>query len=131
MHMANVTGACEKYLFRAIVNTKNGQRLRESGGFSYTRMRELALEKLSTIGLDPKRLCLHSLCSGGASAAANAGVRDRMFKRHGRWRSENAKDGYVIDSLLRPVKDWDQLNFTVFTMCCKHSYSKMKSNEVM
>ena len=39
---------------------------------------------------------------GGASAAANAGVPDRMFKRHGRWRCENAKDGYVKDSL----KDW-------------------------
>ena len=25
-------------------------------------------------------------------------VPDRLFKRHGRWRSENAKDGYVKDS---------------------------------
>ena len=32
---------------------------------------------------------------------------------------------------LRSVKDWDQLNFTIFTMSCKHSYSKMESNEVM
>ena len=32
---------------------------------------------------------------------------------------------------LRPVKDWDQLNFTVFTMYCKHNYSKMKCNEIM
>ena len=31
---------------------------------------------------------------------------------------------------LRPVKDWDQLNFTVCTMSCKHSYSKMKSKKV-
>ena len=99
MRMAIVTGACEKYLFRAIVNTKNGQRLRESGGISYTRMRELVLKKLSAIGLDPKRFGLHSLRSGGASAAANAGVPDRMFKWHGRWCSENAKDGYVKDSL--------------------------------
>ena len=29
------------------------------------------------------------------------------------------------------LRHWDQLNFTVFTMFCKHSYSKMKSNEVM
>ena len=78
------------------MNTKNGQRLRESGSVSYTRMRELVLEKLSAIGLDPKRIGLHSLRSGGASAA---GVPDRMFKWHGRWRSENAKDGYVKDSL--------------------------------
>jgi hypothetical protein len=34
----------------------------------------------------------------GATAAYNFGVPDRLFKRHGRWRSENAKDGYVKDS---------------------------------
>ena len=62
-------------------------------------MRELVLKKLSAIGLDPKRFGLHSLRSGGASAAENAGVPDRMFKWHGRWRSENAKDGDVKDSL--------------------------------
>ena len=33
------------------------------------------------------------------SAAANAGIPDRMFKRYCRWHSENAKDGYVKDSL--------------------------------
>ena len=38
---------------------------------------------------------------------------------------------YLCRQLLRSVKDWDQLNFTMFTMSCKHSYSKMKSNEVM
>ena len=41
---------------------------------------------------------LHSLRARGASAAANAGVEDQLFKRHRRWRSENAKDGYVKDS---------------------------------
>ena len=41
----------------------------------------------------------YSLRSGGATAAANAGVPDRLFKRHGRWASEPAKDGYVQDFL--------------------------------
>ena len=57
------------------------------------------LEKLALLGLDKSKFGLHSLRSGGASAAANAGVPDRWFKRHGRWRSENAKDGYVKDKL--------------------------------
>ena len=39
----------------------------------------------------------HSFQAGGATAAAAAQVPDRLFKRHGRWRSENAKDGYVKD----------------------------------
>ena len=41
----------------------------------------------------------HSVRSGGATAAANARVPDRLFKCHGRWASEWAKDGYVQDSL--------------------------------
>ena len=31
--------------------------------------------------------------------AANNGIKDRMFKRHGRWTSETAKDGYVKDNV--------------------------------
>ncbi len=61
-------------------------------------MRELFLAKLRELGFDPKLFGLHSLRSGGASAVANAGVPDRLFKRHGRWRSETAKDGYIKDS---------------------------------
>ena len=56
-------------------------------------------ETLKKAGRDPDKYGLHSLRSGGATAAANAGVPDRAFKRHGRWRSENAKDGYVKDTL--------------------------------
>ena len=66
---------------------------------SYTTVREAVLAKLEAIGLDKRQYGLHSLRAGGASAAANAGVPDRMLKRRGRWRSENAKDGYVKDSL--------------------------------
>ncbi len=42
---------------------------------------------------------LHSFRSGVASRAANMGIDDRIFKKHGRWRSETAKDGYVTDDL--------------------------------
>ena len=35
---------------------------------------------------------------GGATAAANAGVPDWLFKRHGRWCLKNAKDGYIEES---------------------------------
>ena len=40
----------------------------------------------------------HSLRSGGA-AATNAGIPDRLFKRHGHWSGDSVKDGYVKDSL--------------------------------
>ena len=100
MELASVGSDPEKYLFRGILHTKSGTKLRSAGGLSYTRVRELVMEKLTQIGLDKSKFGLHSLRSGGASAAANAGVPDRWFKRHGRWRSENAKDGYVKDKLV-------------------------------
>ena len=56
-------------------------------------------KKISSLGFDLKQFGLNSLRARGASAAANAGVPDRLFKRHGRWRSETAKDGYVKDSV--------------------------------
>lgn len=37
--------------------------------------------------------------SGGVTTAAINNVPDRLLKVHGRWRSENAKDGYVLDSI--------------------------------
>ena len=48
----------------------------------------------------------HGLRSGGGggTAAANTGVLDRLFKRHGRWSSESAKDGFVKDSLSSPCQ---------------------------
>ena len=100
MRLANISSTnSDNYLFRRLVSTKNGQKLRDSANLSYTRARELVLAMLESIGLDRKQFSLHSLRSGGASAAANAGVPDRHFKRHGRWRSESAKDGYVQDRI--------------------------------
>ena len=100
MSMANVTcDSTNSFLFGGIVNTKNGTRLRDKGGWSYTTVHEAILEKTEAIGLDKRQYELHSLRAGGASAAANAGVPDCMFKRHGSWRSGNAKDGYVEYSL--------------------------------
>ncbi len=90
----------EQYLFRAVLKTKRGETLRGGGSkMTYTRVRELVLQKLAALGLEVSRYGLHSLRAGGATAAANAGVPDRLFKRHGRWKSETAKDGYVKDSM--------------------------------
>ena len=97
--MAKLSPTSHLHLFRGIIHTKRGERLRPSGSISYTRMRELFLEKLTKLGFNAKVFSLHSLRSGGASTAANAGVPDRLFKRHGRWKSESAKDGYVKDSV--------------------------------
>ena len=96
MFMGGLTQSSEGFLFRPL--TRGGKELRPSGCLSYTRMRELLLERLESLGYPASQFGVHSLRSGGASAAAQAGVPDRLFKKHGRWRSEAAKDGYVKDS---------------------------------
>ena len=83
------------YLFRPI-NAKK-QALRQ-GKLSYTRIREVVIGMFKGVVTDVSVFVL-SFRSGGATAAANAGVPDRHFKRHGRWKSETAKDGYVKDLL--------------------------------
>ena len=98
LEMASISPTSSLCLFRGITKTKQGERLRASGSLSYTRMRELFLAKLTQLGFDSTKYGLHSLRSGGATAAANEGVPDRLFKLHGRWKSESAKDGYVKDS---------------------------------
>lgn len=59
-------------------------------------MRELFHAKLEQLGYDKNQFSPHSLRAGGATAAA--GIPDRLFRRHGRWKSETAKDGYVKES---------------------------------
>ena len=82
------------------IQTKSGsQSIRPGSKLPYTRCREVLLKKIADLGLDPKSFFWHSFRSGGASAAANGGISDKNFKHHGRWRSENARDGDVADSL--------------------------------
>ena len=82
-------------LFRALATPRSKVKVR-SQGISYTRVRELIKDAFKEI-TDVSKIIVHSLRAGGATAAANAGIPDRLFKRHGRWASENAKDGYVKD----------------------------------
>ena len=86
-----------RFMFRPICKTARSETLRESGSISYTCLRESFRKKLKELGYNPDIFSLHSLRAGGATAAANNGVPDRLFKRHGRWKSDSAKDGYVED----------------------------------
>ena len=79
----------DHYVFRALYKFKLGQRL-------------VSVNKpfsLKDIVPDISLFSTHSLRAGGSSAAANAGVLDKVFQRHGRWKSVSAKNGYVDDNL--------------------------------
>ena len=66
---------------------------------SYSCIRDEFRRDLKNIGVDLSKFGLHSLRSGGATSAANNGVNDRIFQRHGRWKSAEAKNIYVHDSI--------------------------------
>ena len=95
---AAIDGSSSKFMFRGIIKTKSDERLRSDGGISYSRVHELMLQRSSKLGYDATKFGMHSFWAGQATAAARAGIPDCLFKHHGRWRSEMAKDGYVKDS---------------------------------
>ena len=85
-------------LFRRVIRApRSGDYL--SGKMSYTRARELIREGLQRAGIHPDGLGTHSLRSGGATAAANAGVADRLIQRHGGWRCATSQHCYIEENL--------------------------------
>lgn len=70
-----------------------------STAMSYTRTREIDFQAFAELGYPKHLFGLHSLRAGGASAVANAGVSDWLFKSDGRWKTDQAKDGYIKDNL--------------------------------
>ena len=82
-------------MFCTLCKGKNGNYSLCAGSkLSHSKARELFTEKFKAIGLDSKLYGLHSLRTGGASAAANNDLPDRVIKKHGRWKSEKAKNTY-------------------------------------
>ena len=101
----------DSFIFRNFKRTKTSYELRKDDKpLTYTRMRELFRSALQPFVTDVNKYGLHSLRSGGATTSASLGVPDRLFKRHGRWRSETAKDGYVKDSLYDRLSVSSNLN---------------------
>ena len=77
----NIDPLSDQFIFRRLIKTKDHLR-----------------KTLRGFVPDPQVYGTHSFRSGGASAAAHSGVPDRVFQRHGLWKSATAKDGYVEDS---------------------------------
>ena len=100
MKKGNIRDNCQKYIFWGIITTKSHSKLRSCDKhISYTCIRENVIEGLKNIGAETKLFGLHSLRAGGTTAAANLGVNDRLFKKHGRWKPQKVKDGYIHESI--------------------------------
>lgn len=97
--LGNIDIFSDHFLFKSVFKSKEGLKLiYKNKKLSYTRARECMLSKLKSV-MGNVNIGLHSLRSGGATAAANSNVNERCWKKHGRWASDSSKDGYVKDSL--------------------------------
>ncbi|XP_071123465.1 uncharacterized protein [Mytilus edulis] len=68
---------------------------------SYTAAKENIVKRLKLVA-PSLNLGLHSLRSGGATAA-KSNVNERCIKRHGRWKTDFSKDGYIEDTLEKRI----------------------------
>ena len=86
--LLNTSPSSDDHIFRGLTFYKKSRsyRLRKANKLlSYSAARSIVLDAFESIGLPKSKFGLHSLRAGGASAAANSGVPDRLFTRHGRW----------------------------------------------
>lgn len=82
------------YIFRPLSKCRAGHKLVSvNKPISYSSIRDYFKRSFKDIVLDVSQFGTHSL------AAANAGVQDRLFQRHGWRKTVSAKNGYVEDSL--------------------------------
>lgn len=88
------------FLFRPIFRSKNVCKLiYKNKKLSYTSARSNLLSMLKSVAGEHVNIGIHSLRSGGATVAASSNVDERCLKRHGRWKTDSAKDGYIVDSI--------------------------------
>ena len=78
----------ESPLIRPIFKTKSGHKISKTKGISYSRIRKIFKGYISEITATPENFGLHSLRSGGASAAASNSISNRLISKQGRWSSE-------------------------------------------
>ena len=89
----------ETPLIGRIFKTNKGHKITKTQGISDSRIKEVFKNYITDITANPEKYGLHSLRAGGASAAANNGVTDRLVSKQGRWSSEKARNGYIKDSV--------------------------------
>jgi len=107
--LANVDLSSDMFLFRPLYRSKEKCSLiKKNKPISYTTARECIARRLKVVSPE-LNLGLHSLRSGGATEAGNSDVKERSWKRHGRWKSDSSKDGYVADSVANRLEVFKHL----------------------
>ena len=107
MGITNLSKFPEGFLLCKLRKTKASHTVVPSESISYSTARKTFLDHLKEIyGNEVKSFGTHSLRSGGASAAANNNISDRMITKHGRWSasSNSSRDRYIKDKNAKRLK---------------------------
>lgn len=96
---AGIDMCSDHFIFKPALRSNGISKLvTKNKKLSYTAAKQNIVNLLKTVAPD-LNIGLHSLRSGGATAAANASVNERCLQRHGRWKSVSSKNVYVKDSV--------------------------------
>ena len=99
------TGNEDNFLFRRCISAKQDIVLTNKIlPITYSSVRDIVKKKVKQIGLNEADFGTHSMRAGGATAAANSNIPDRMLQRHGRWASASSRDAYIKDSIERRLE---------------------------
>lgn len=103
LFLSGLNPLSDVFIFRPIFRSSGIAKLIfKNKKISYTSARENIVRRLREVAPE-LNLGLHSLRSGGATAAALSNVGERCIKRHGRWKSDLSKDGYIDDSFQNRI----------------------------
>ena len=106
LRAAKIPDKSKDYIFRRIAKTKSGNQTLspQKKHISYSSMKDTLKQALNDLGYNSTLYGTHSLRAGGATAAAKSGISERLFKVHGRWRSDDSKDRYIQDSINKRLR---------------------------
>ena len=108
----NIDPHSDDLIFRRLVKTKSSYKmLSKDKPISYSAFRDHLSKSLHNGVPYPSVYGTHSFRSGEAYKAANSGVNNSVFQRHGRWKSVSAKDGYVKDDIASRISVSKSLDF--------------------
>ena len=117
----------DQYIFCDLSASRSGYRIRsDKKASSYTTLRDLFRNTLKPHVCDINKYGLHSLRTGSATRATNFGITGRLFKRHGRRRSETAKNGYVKDALQNRLSVLQCLGLSIFEKSLKGKFGCLR-----
>ena len=73
-------------------------------GISYTKARDTFVKHIRVLYGTALQYTLHGLRAGGASEAASNGIDGRAFSKHGRWKTQRARNAYIHDSVANRLQ---------------------------